>query len=368
MSVQSPNTRLVRLDGVRGLAVLAVLLFHAGPFLVPSVAPNLLPGGFLGVDLFFVLSGFLMTSILRDPSRSFGRFYVRRVARIFPALYVLLAVNLIYATVTHTGWMAGSKMYGLIALGLGNWGSTLGVVLPFSLGQTWSLGLEEQLYLVWPLVMVLIVRHNPRVMRFVCVAGIAGSLVFKLAMFRSGMPADHIYMQTPGRLDDFLVGALVATAWQDASARPGARPFRGLGVLSVLSVGYLGWCLSAAHPYASGWLYEGGFTAVAASCGILVYACLYEVRGTGLCAWAPLRAAGRYSYAVYLWHPFLFIVLDRSLPHNTPVRALAEAGLVGLISVVSTRVVEEPLRRLAQRPKATAPRSRPARITVVPAG
>lgn len=368
MSAQNPNARLVRLDGVRGLAVLAVLLFHAGPFLIPSVAPSLLPGGFLGVDLFFVLSGFLMTSILRDPKRSFGRFYVRRVARIFPALYLLLAVNFVYATLTRTGWMAGSKMYGLIALGLGNWGAPLGVVLPFSLGQTWSLGLEEQLYLIWPLVVVLIVRDNPRLMRFVCIAGIAGSLVFKLAMFHSGAPTEQIYLETPARLDDFLVGALVATVWQSGAGREHRRPFRGLGPLSVLSVGFLGWCMFAAHPYASGWLYEGGFTAVAACCGILLYACLHETRGTGLCAWPPLRAAGRYSYAVYLWHPFLFLALDRSIPHDTPVRALLAAVLVLVISVASTRVMEEPLRRFAQRPKATASRPRPVVVTLAPAG
>ena len=367
MSTLSPNARMVRMDGLRGVAVLAVLLFHAGPFLIPTVAPRLLPGGFLGVDLFFVLSGFLMTSILLDPTRSFGRFYGRRVARIFPALYILLAANFVYAQVTGASWMAGAKMYGLIALGLGNWSSPAGVTLPFSLGQTWSLGVEEQLYLLWPVVLTLIVRDNPRRLRFLCLAGIVGSLVFKLAMYRSGAPTDHIYLETPGRLDEFFVGALVATAGRTGAGQP-IRPFRGLGALTVLAAAFLGWSMFEAQPYASGWLYEGGFTAVALSCGILVYACLHETRSTALLTWRPLRTVGRYSYAAYLWHPFLFLVLDRSLPHDTGARAVFAAGLLVVISVVSTRAVEEPLRRLAHRPTRTRAGEPAGAVILVPTG
>lgn len=326
------------------MAVLTVLLFHTGPFLIPSVAPKLLPGGFLGVDIFFVLSGFLMTNILLEPKQSYGRFYVRRVARIFPALYVFLAAQFLYSVRVGGGVASDLRAYPLIALGIGNWGSSLGIALPFGVGQTWSLGVEEQLYLLWPLVLVLIGRRDPHRLRYLCLAGIGLSLVAKVAMFHAGVPAPDIYAQTEGRLDDFLVGALVATTW-----RTGRRPVRHLRPLTVAAGVFLALALAYSQPFASAWLYEGGFTAVAVSTGVILYACLHQTPETGFAAWRPLRALGRYSYSIYLWHPLVFLAVSHFVPHDTPVRVLCAAGILAGATVASTRLVEEPLRRLAAR-------------------
>ena len=359
----TPGTRLVRLDGLRGIAALSVVLFHAGAYLLPSVVPDLLPGGFIGVDLFFVLSGFLMTSILLEPGLGYGRFYVRRVARIFPALYLFLAVQWLYTWMTHsTG--AGWRAYALIGLGSGNWAPQVGSVLPFNLAQTWSLGVEEQLYLVWPLVLLLFGRRHPERLKWLCVAGIGFSLVAKLAMFRAGMPAVHIYGQTDARLDDFLAGAFVAVLWhRKAGTERSARP---VTALSVPALGFLAVTLAVGHPYSSAWLYQGGFTAVGLACAVLVYACLSHVPGSGILATRPLRSLGRFSYAVYLWHPLVFLAAARAVPGDVAVRVLLAVAVLAAVSVLSTVYVEEPLRRAASR--LLARRSRPAPAVALAAG
>ncbi|HMC38504.1 MAG TPA: acyltransferase [Acidimicrobiales bacterium] len=346
------SNRLVRLDGLRGVAVLSVVLFHAGSYLVPSAAPNLLPGGFLGVDLFFVLSGFLMTSILLEPSQSYGRFYVRRVARIFPALYVFLAGYLLYTWAEGGPGVTGIRSYVLIALGMGNWSPSVGTTLPFGLAQTWSLGVEEQLYLLWPLVVVLYGRTRPNRLRHVCVVGIAGSLVLKALLWHHGVPATQIYSRTDARLDDFLVGAFVATLWHGREHRIAPRH---LGGLTATAGAFLAVCLAVAHPYSSPWLYEGGFTAVAVCCGIILYACLHRTAATGFADSRALRSLGRYSYAAYLWHPAVFLGAAQLLPGDLFVRVAAATVALAAVVVASTRWVEEPLRRLASRP------TRPAR-------
>ena len=334
---------MVRLDGLRGIAVLGVVIFHAGYYLVPSLNGNLLPGGFLGVDLFFVLSGFLMTNILLERKQTYRRFYLRRAARILPALYVFLAAQLLYV------WATGSTLAGnlradlLVVTGIGNWGNVIGIPFPFTMGQTWSLGVEEQFYLLWPLaVLFLCRRRDPGTIRRVCLVGVVVSLVAKLVMLRAGIPTPQIYGQTEARLDDFLAGAFVATLWYETS-----RPVRFLGPLTLAAGSFLVLALATGHPYASRWLYEGGFTGVAVSCAILLYACLHQGRGTEFAAARALRAAGRYSYSIYLWHLLIFLAVLHAVPHQPAERIVIAVVLLVAFAVFSTRVIEEPLRRRA---------------------
>ena len=356
---------MVRLDGLRGIAVLCVLLFHAGYFLIPTVRERLLPGGFLGVDLFFVLSGFLMTTILLERKQSYGRFYVRRIARIFPALYLLLVVQGLYMWSIGVHPSTGFRADELIAMGVGNWGSVFGVSLPYGLGQTWSLGIEEQLYLLWPLVLVLFGRSDPRRLRAICLLGIAGSMAAKAVMLHRGVSLDVIYSQTQYRLDDFLVGALVASLWQTQKA-----PIRGLRPLTLLAAGFVGLTLATTDPFKTGsrWLYEGGFTAFAIAGGILLYACLHQSAGTGLAGWRPLRTVGRYSYSIYLWHPLVFMAVSRSFPHDTGLRVLWAASILTGMTLVSTLAIEEPLRRLAARVTAPRPVPKEPVLALTPSG
>ena len=354
------GNRLVRLDGLRGIAALSVAVFHAGAYLTPALAATLLPGGFIGVDLFFVLSGFLMTTILLEPSQAYGRFYARRVARIFPALYLFLGAQWLYTWWTHStpvGW----RIYALIGLGSGNWAPQVGTFLPFNLAQTWSLGVEEQLYLVWPLVLVLFGRRRPDRLKWLCLAGIGISLVAKLAMFRAGIPAVHIYGQTDARLDDFLAGAFIAVLWQSETRRADTRRSRWvLPLLTAPAAGFLGFTLAVGHPYASAWLYEGGFTAVAVACAVLLYSCLRHAPGTAILGTGPLRSLGRFSYAIYLWHPLVFIAATRAFPADLPVRVGVAVAVLAAVSVMSTVCIEEPCRRWAFRRLTARAHRRPA--------
>jgi peptidoglycan/LPS O-acetylase OafA/YrhL len=338
---------MVRLDGLRGVAVLSVLLFHAGYFLIPSLDANLLPGGFIGVDLFFVLSGFLMTHILLDRSQNYRAFYLRRVARIFPALYLFMLADLVYMWSTGTGVVGRLRSDVLIGLGMANWGDHFRVTLPFDLGQTWSLGVEEQLYLLWPLALIGLGRRNPKMVGRLCLLGIAAAFITKFAMFKSGMPTYHIYGQTEARLDDFLAGAFVATLWVRQPSP--VRDTRGLRLLAALAgIGLIG-ALAMAHPYTSKWLYEGGFTAIAICGAVILYASLHEVGGTGFLGGRFLRTAGRYSYSIYLWHTLVIMVASHFLPHDLVLRVLFTAVVLASASVLSTRAVEEPLRRWVAR-------------------
>ena len=159
------------LDGLRGLAVLAVMLFHAQ---VPQVR-----GGFLGVDIFFVLSGFLITSqLLREVHIAgrirWGRFFIRRLIRLQPALLVLLLVYIL-------GWAAGwvpspgitvARDVGTVLLAMAHWARAFDWHPPDYLGHAWSLGIEEQFYLLWPFVALLVLRFRRRSRRIGVLLGL----------------------------------------------------------------------------------------------------------------------------------------------------------------------------------------------------
>jgi peptidoglycan/LPS O-acetylase OafA/YrhL len=346
--VVSEQQRLSHLDGLRGVAVLSVVGFHSY-LLVPSLAGKVLPGGFLGVDLFFVLSGFLMTSILLGHG-SRGQFLVRRAVRILPALYLLLGAQLLYTCVL--GDPLGSDLRAVVpmALGVGNWNQTAGVVVPLSLTQTWSLGIEEQFYVLWPVALMLFCWRKVN-LKVCVVAGILASGLTRLLLACSGVPIGTLYSQTECRLDALLVGALVALLWRDRWL-PALLP-----LVTVPAALFLLWALEFAHPD-SMWLYDGGFTAVAVACGVLVLACVNGIDGLGVFTSGPLRVCGRFSYSAYLWHTFVFFALLRGVPHETMTRVCVGTVLLVMVAVLSTLLVEEPLRRRVAA-RLTTPRSRP---------
>lgn len=327
--------RLHHLDGLRGVAVICVVLFHAS-ILVPSLAGKLLPGGFLGVDLFFVLSGFLMTTILGQDGTN-REFYARRAVRILPALYLFLASQVLYT------WLIGDPLKGdmraaiPMALGIGNWNQSRGIPVPWTLAQTWSLGIEEQFYVVWPIIMIIATRRRVDLRRYV-VAGIVTVVLTRAVLAHTGVSLGALYSQTECRFDSLLVGALVALLWRD-----GWYPLH-LRKVAVAAVGFLVWALAFARPD-SMWLYDGGFTAVALACGVVVLGCLRAMPGTGVLTSPALRSCGRFSYSAYLWHLFIFFAVLRAFPNNESLRVCLATVLLVAVVVVSTRFIEEPLRR-----------------------
>ncbi len=334
------------LEGLRGVAIVAVVAGHLGEFVLQDQADVLLPGGFLGVDLFLVLSGFLITALLlREVERSgsvrLGRFWKRRLTRLYPSLLVFLAAYLLYA------WQQGQdldprlRIAGLSVVFLANWQFVLGVVDPktnpvIDLSHLWSLSVEGQFYLIWPLAMLALnrfVRRTAAIVALLVLLTLAVMVLRDWQYFRYG---DWIlvYTRTDSRFDAFALGAIVAVLWARGLI-DAASPALVRG-LSVIGFGGLVVLFAVVHTPTNGlggasaeFLFRGGFTLVAL-CSALAIVGAIGVGGTyaGVLAWGPLRLAGRASYSIYLFHLPVFVW---SLNHVSNPAWRAVVALVGTL-------------------------------------
>jgi peptidoglycan/LPS O-acetylase OafA/YrhL len=352
--------RMPGLEGVRAVAVTAVLIFHANP--------NWLPGGFLGVDVFFTLSGFLITSLLLSELEArrglrLGRFYQHRARRLLPALVlVLITTSLLAMTVAQDAAARVREDAIAAALYVTNWGYVLhgtpyfeATGRPPLLQHLWSLAVEEQFYLVWPLLLFGLWRLGGALaVRIGAVAGVlASTTLMAWIAVRDGIPSftdsGRVYFGTDTHAMTLLVGAVLATYWSQrgaiAALTPQARrTVSGIGLASLVG-------LVAAFRFVDpmSWaLYRGGFLWVGVlTAGVVAAA---AVNGTGFAralAVQPLRWVGLRSYGIYLWHWPIFMVLRPGADleaRGWPVEA-ARFGLTLLAASLSYRYVEMPVRR-----------------------
>ncbi|HXN62470.1 MAG TPA: acyltransferase [Acidimicrobiales bacterium] len=344
---QGPSLSYIpALDGIRGVAIIVIMGYHGGVFLTS--------GGFYSLDTFFALSGFLITSLLisewqRTSTIHLGRFWARRARRLLPALLVmLLGVSVFAAFAVPAGTyptLRGDAFSALLYYA--NWHFIVAgsnyfnqTALTSPLTHTWSLAVEEQFYLVWPLVVLGLFKlwKSRRVLLIVCIVGALASAI-EMAVLYSPGDVNRLYYGTDTRAQSLLVGAALAVSlslWADrrhgrrdqsVESDPLRRGFGGdpawavrtaHGRMAALVVGLLGVASSAllwtVVSYNDAFAYRGGFLLAALSTTAVLFSVVCSQRSVlARClSVAPLRYVGRISYGMYLWHFPLFIYLDHA--------------------------------------------------------
>jgi peptidoglycan/LPS O-acetylase OafA/YrhL len=374
------------LDGLRALAVIAVLLYHAG---LPWI-----PGGFLGVEVFFVISGYLITALLLTEWRRLGRvdlkaFWLGRARRLLPALYLVLVVTLTYAVVFLPGEVAGLRGDVLAALGyVTNWYLVFGhesyfeaIGRPSLLKHLWSLAVEEQFYLLWPPMVAVGLsvgarRWRQRRVLIVALTGAAASAVLMAALYRPEVDPSRLYFGTDTRATGLLVGAALAFGWAPWRAASGGAEgcsaaahrlllqrvkrysclrrrwgwtipllldIAGFAALGALAFFYLRLGEFDAP------LYRGGLASVSLASAVVIMASVhpYTRLGASVLGWGLLRWIGERSYGIYLWHWPVYMVTRPQL--DVPFESLAllalRLGVTLVLAELSYRFVETPIRR-----------------------
>jgi peptidoglycan/LPS O-acetylase OafA/YrhL len=353
------------LDGLRGIAILAVFFSHFGGghkstnFFIRTWS-HIADAGWMGVDLFFVLSGFLITGILLDTAHREHKtknFYARRALRIFPLFYGVLFGFLLLTPVLHLHWRAGhlfyffylSNMIPVFAPGLPTPGTSVGLV------HLWSLAVEEQFYLLWPFV-VWLVKDRTMLLR-ICLVIMAAALVLRIVLLTIGVDPLIVYSLLFTRADSLICGSALAILVRDPSRK--SLPVKWILPVSGAVVLCL-FLIAGGGSQEPALISTVGFTSIAIFCGCLVYR---AQQGEGLIAvignqrW--LRLFGRYSYGLYIYHGLLIVFLFplvypvQSLVHSvfwgSILYLLLSLGLTLGISVMSYHFFEAPILRLKKR-------------------
>ena len=321
-------------------------------------------GGFLGVDVFFVLSGFLITVLLvaewqRRGRVSLRRFYARRALRLLPAVVVVCTLLLILGPV-GTGAAARNALWKGVAGTLfyfANWQQAFGLLPLFQLtDHTWSLAIEEQFYLVWPPVLLLTLwlagrrraRDPLRVVMVVAIALAAASALLKMALWSGVGSEARLYYGTDTRADSLLIGCAIGIAYATGRLTALRRPLALLAPVALLGIlvtfGYV--------ERADAALYLGGLTAFALVVGVLIAGVALEPAGPlgRVLSLPPLVALGRISYGVYLWHwPIFRYLHEAELGLGWWETQLVRIAVTLAAATLSYFVVERPMLRLRHR-------------------
>ncbi|MET0663322.1 MAG: acyltransferase [Ilumatobacteraceae bacterium] len=349
------------LDGLRAIAVTLVVLYHAG---ATSGLPGLAPGGFIGVSVFFTISGYLVTTILlregapdgRIGAIDFGRFWARRVKRLWPASLCVVAVAVVLSSWAWSGMIAPDAFAGVY--GYTNWyviwsgADELLRTIVGPLGPFWSLAIEEQFYLLLTVTVLLCWRtRNPiRWLTVAVVAGWFGSLAAQLLI--SG-PQYRLEFGTDTRGGEILAGCGLAILlhhrpelldrWRRWAAPAGAVALAAIIVLALT------------NDYDPPWLLRGGYSALSLFSAVLVLALLVPNRLTSTLGWRPLAAVGIASYSIYLVHwPVILVLTPARTGMSTWGLVALKIMVAGIVAAGLHLVVEQPVRRALVRNRTVA--------------
>lgn len=352
-----PRAKVEGLDGLRALAVMAVIIYHAD-------IEHFLPGGFLGVDVFFVLSGFLITRLLfkeleASGTISLAHFYIRRTRRLLPALLCVLSASALY-----TVWFARDAISALQSdllpalLYFSNFWQLVDAQpyferfgRPHALQHLWSLAIEEQFYLLWPPLLMLLYRCRRAVPLPLVVGGLAACSAAWMALlaYVYNVPFEHpperLYFGTDTHAMGLLLGAMLAS-FADSKGQAG----RGGGWLSQLlgstALAYLLSCFFFLDE-SSGFLYRGGFASVSLATLLLIQSASHHGSLTNVIFRnSMLDWLGKRSYSLYLWHWPIFVYFrpGEELPDNLLVATLIRLGVTLLLAQLTYHLIEQPIR------------------------
>ena len=342
------------LDGMRALAVMSVLLYHG------DIAS--LKGGFLGVEVFFVISGYLITAILLAERKNtfridLKRFYSRRAKRLLPALFLVLFLAMLITAVfyrdelaTLRGDTASSLLY------VTNWFFVFGqksyfeaVGRPSLVQHLWSLAVEEQFYLLWPLIFAGGMKYLGRKRLFIAtLVGAVLSTVLMAVLYHPGVDPSRVYYGTDTRAAGLLIGAALAFVW--APYRLTKSVGRGaplaLNVVGLVSLGLLGWMLCVTDEFSDS-LYRGGFLRVSLVTAVLIAVVVHPAAMVGkVLGMRPLKWIGLRSYGIYLYHWPIFQLTRPQLDvplSGVPLLTL-RLVLTFAVATLSYRYIETPIR------------------------
>lgn len=331
------SSRLSALDGMRAVAVLMVFVFHG--------ATDILPGGFVGVDIFFVISGFVITGILVREHSQGGRidlvaFWKRRMLRLIPALLAALVLVAVLTPTIGYGWRSYGKDALTAVLYVYNFRAISQP--PSALGHLWSLSVEEQFYVVWPLLVLLILRARRRVRTTLVLALISFIVCASLVPILGG---GTLYFLLPGHVPELLLGAALSVSWTTGFPpwlqRIAASPWLAISGAVVLG----GVALTASRIQAS-WLYLGGLTLLAVATTAVIAHIVQEPGGAiaSLLSLQPLVWLGLRSYGFYLLHQPLLLLVEHFGP-SVSVRLAAGLAASLILCASSYRYVEQPFLR-----------------------
>jgi peptidoglycan/LPS O-acetylase OafA/YrhL len=348
------HAHLRGLDGLRAIAVTTVILFH--------LTPGVLPGGYLGVDIFFVISGFLITTLLLRERAERGRiafraFWTRRARRLLPALALV-----VLAACTTAFFLGGDVLVSIGRQVLGaatfsyNWlaiaseSSYFDSTTPELFRNLWSLAVEEQFYLVWPFIIVLLVLFKRIGWRIALISLLAlGSIAAMAALTLAGADPTRVYYGTDTHSFGLSIGALLAVValnwsprrleWRRSTAR--ALPVFGLAAVAGLLA--LAWFLveDSVLVFRGGLVLVAVLTAVAIAGAVVPGSFLGRVLDI-----PPLRVIGERSYGLYLWHWPVFILISAAWPELDPWLIGGSAvAVTAVLASLSYHFVEQPIRR-----------------------
>ena len=355
------------LDGLRGLAVALVVVYH--------FAPDVLPAGFIGVDVFFVLSGFLITSLALGEHHtsakvSSSRFYMRRARRLLPAAIVTVVVAIALASVIQPdSTRAANRGMGIASLlYVANWWmidqqssyqAAFGLESPLS--HFWSLAVEEQFYVFFPLLLLglifLVTRRRgsthslAKWLMGVSIVGALASATLMAVMYDAEADPSRVYLGTDTRVHAIFVGVAGACAWWLwSSALRERASLRVLTIVGIISAVFLG-LVSVFSNFRAPWLYRYGFLTIAvASLAIVLAAVARSSIISKVFEFSWLCVLGLVSYSIYLWHwPIRVFVNPSTSPFDGLSLFIVRIGLTAVAATLSYFIIERPFRRAKNR-------------------